>query len=550
MEPLKPYFVIDDVGDSYHVSSHQEDVGFSGYVLKTDVVEWNTREGLHFVESTFEQDVRSVLEAWKSEDAIRRYSLKYGEMNLEQLDQSDIGPTYGEELQTRAAGRRILPYPLLETKTIPGSGGIFRRIHHVLIPANVTRAVTDLTIEGAREVAGAVTICVVFDASRSMRLYAKTFVKTLELTLGNYDPRMRIAVGFILFRNPGGRISQRFELVHPMPVRDAVDWLDLRVRRLFGGDDSLEPVLDAVALAHTSFPWNSGSAIRGARRLVILVAHDDARLETVGFGTTVPKGLNAVEVAGLLGIPVYAMQAGRRDGGSLVDVLLDLATKTGGEFYPAPNRPEETRRVFSTDLAAILDRSVIEGIAAAGQLEPELFDSRHEGGTVIALDVLDQSTRERLEAAAFEFNISEGGLVVTDAWVFDAPELYREKILIEKEVLQKLVNFFSGLTDFTLSGPKLRDSTAQLLRALIGENLEEGAELQELLEKRLGIHFRTNFLDFELEYLEALREDSVELELLRERIESSTNALADFLVMNARHFNKEPRIWMPVNYLP
>lgn len=549
MEVLKPYFVIADSGDSYRVSSSQEKRGIRGFVPKEKAAEWNTREGLHFVEITFEQDTRELLEAWGSEEQIRKYAQRFGEAGL---DQSDVGPTFKEGLQTRAAGRRILPYPLLETKTIPGPGSTTRQIHHVLIPTNVTRAVTDLTIEEAREVAGALTICVVFDASRSMKLYGKTFannfVKTLEQTLEKYGAETRIAVGFILYRRPKDSIN-RFELVHPMPAKAAVTWLKRRVKRIFGSDDPEEPVLDAVALARLNFPWNSGSAIRGASRLAIVVAHEDAKPKTGGFNKVEP-GLTAKKVAQLLKdfrISVYALQAGNKDHGNLVDVLTTLAKETGGEFFPAAVRYELVRKDFSAALGEILRTSVRDGIEAADKLE---FPPPEGRGTVIALDILDKDTRERLEDAASEFNVSDGGLVITDAWVFDAPELYRKKILIEKELLQKLVNFFSSITDVALSGQRLRSSTAQLLEALIGEKFEENVELQELLEKRLGIHFRTNFLDFELEYLEGLESDSVELMFLRERIESATGALADFLEMNARHFNKEPRIWMPVNYLP
>ena len=68
------------------------------------------------------------------------------------------------------------------------------------------------------------------------------------------------------------------------------------------------------------------------------------------------------------------------------------------------------------------------------------------------------------------------------------------------------------------------------------------------MEKRYDIHFTTSLLSFDLEHLETL--SPAEQSLLQDRIRESTRALADFLDMNTRHFNKEARIWMPVSYLP
>ena len=92
METLKPYFVLDDKGDSYHISSRQVETGIQGFVASQEVATWNTREGLHFQNDTFLQDRRASVAAWESEERIRRYA--------ETGDVDAYGPTFKEELQT------------------------------------------------------------------------------------------------------------------------------------------------------------------------------------------------------------------------------------------------------------------------------------------------------------------------------------------------------------------------------------------------------------------------------------------------------------------
>ena len=542
METLKPYFVLDNSEDTYHVSARQEESAIQGYVARQEVARWNTREGLHFENDTFLQDRRASVSAWQTEERIRRYA--------ETGDADAFGPTYREELQTRIGTRGIIPYPLLDTKEIKTLGGT-KRIHQVLIPAIVAGgAETSLTPEEVQQVAGAVTICVVFDATGSMKKYARDFADTVDKILSELSIDTSLAAaGFVLFRDLGAQY-QRFEIAHPMPLSDATVWLRRRTSQMVGGDDPAEPVLDAVTLAQNSFLWNGGTAIRGARRIAIVVANTDAKPETVALSEQVPAGLSDDDVARLLirnGISVFALQAGREDKGNLRKVLSTLATETGGEFYAAEVGSDEISESFSQNLETLVSRPIQEGSALAARLKSEI-SARSRGGTVIPLNVLDDDVMERLKDAAQDFHIASGGLVITPAWVFEQPDLYREKILIDKELLEWLVRFFNTLTDSSFDTVSLLESMANLLEAMIGEDLSEAAELQELLEKRLGIHFTTNLLSFPLEHLATL--GPRERVLLQERIRNATIALADFLDMNVHRYNKEPRLWMPVSYLP
>ncbi|MCP4201015.1 MAG: hypothetical protein GY769_03685, partial [bacterium] len=208
---------------------------------------------------------------------------------------------------------------------------------------------------------------------------------------------------------------------------------------------------------------------------------------------------------------------------------------------------DEISESFSQNLETLVSRPIQEGSVIAARLRSQI-SARSRGGTVIPLNVLDDDVMERLQDAAQDYHISSGGLVITKAWVFEEPNLYREKILIDKELLEWLVRFFNTMTDYSLDAVSLLESMANLLEAMIGEDLRETAELQELLEKQLGIHFTTNLLSFPLERLATL--DPRQRLLLQERIRNATVALADFLDMNVHRFNKDPRLWMPVSYLP
>lgn len=545
MEPLKPYFVLEDAGNSFQVASSQEDESSQGFVAKAEVESWNTREGLHFVDRTFNQNRRRTVTAWKTRDRIQDF--------FETGDGKAFGPTFKEQGQTRIGNYGIIPYPLLDTLKLEKADGSTRKIHQVLVPAVVagTAETPGMDPDQVKAVAGAVTFCVVFDATASMDKYARNFADTIDDMLANIKVDNRLAsAGFVLFRDL--KDADPFEIVHPMPLKEATGWLKNRAKSMVGGDKPEEPVLDAVSLAQKSFLWNGGTAVRGAKRIAIVVANDDAHNETIGLSADITKGESADAVAGNLlrssiPIPVFALQAGNKDGGNLINVLQTLAETTGGEFYPAASNPKEISSDFSRRLENLVSASIDEGNQAFQRIASNV-QNRQGGGTVIALNVLDTALRKRLEDAATEFNISEGGLLVETAWVFEDPTLYREKILIEKELLEDLVRFFNVMTDSTLDTSSLKESTANLLEALTGEKVPPGEEVQELLELRLGVHFTTNLLSFELDQLAAL--GSEERGLLQDNIRDAAGALADFLDMNTSRFNTEPRIWMPVSYLP
>ena len=164
METLRPYFIIGEEGGFYRISTRQEsgEGDIRWYVPKREVTRWDTREGLRFKVDTFEMDRRDSVEAWDSEERIRLFA--------ETGDAALYGPTFGEDLLNRIGTREIVPYPLLDTRVIETASGEKMRIHQVLIPVFIpATAEMDLDPPEIESVVGAVTFCVVFDATRSMQ---------------------------------------------------------------------------------------------------------------------------------------------------------------------------------------------------------------------------------------------------------------------------------------------------------------------------------------------------------------------------------------------
>jgi hypothetical protein len=554
MEPLKPYFVLEDTGGYYRISTSQRESNVRLYVAKKEVAVWPTREGLRFIRSTFEQDRRAPVTAWSSEERIREYA-RTG-------DSKTYGPTFREEAQTRISEDQqgsLVPYPLLETKQIEIDGKQ-QPIHRVLIPAIVAVEV-GMPSRQIQDVVGAVTFCVVFDATASMRDHAREFASTVESMLNETGvDTARATAGFVLFRDlKDDKPFETFERFQPMQLKQATKWLRGKMKDMTGGEDPAEPVLDAVMLAQRSFLWDTPPAIGGARRIMIVVANNDAKTRTMGLTRSIEEGLDATEVARTLlrsGTSVFALQAGKEeDGGHLIEVLSTLAKRTGGEFYGSDLRSNEIKADFSRNLRKFLREPIEAGSQKAESLASGVA-SLSGDRTLVPLDILDDETHDRLKKAAAEkYHVSTIGLVITEAWVFGKQEgdyreqeLYREEILVEKDLLRGLIRFFDGLLGSSLDTKNMRESMAVLLEALIGEKPPEDAALQDLLEKRLGVHFSTNLLDFNLDRL--VKMDSVKKSLLQEKIRTSNVALAGFYDENLKRFESEPRIWMPVSLLP
>ncbi len=499
MELLKPYFVLADKGDSYEISSHQGVGGIQGFVLKREVATWNTREGLRLVD-----DQRATVATWQSEEIIRQYA---GTGN----DEAN-GPTFGETTVVIPRNQGIVPFPLLDTKDIDARGGKTRRIHQILIPEKVDGG----TLPPAEliKVSNAVTFCVVFEPTKTMARYAKVATDTIYKALNELDIDTRLATaGFVLVQDATDT-NRRFEIVHPMPLSEAAVWLRERPQSVLADGEQTAPILDSMIVAQNDFPWDVG-----ARRIAIVVAGGAAKLETDASDNRVPAGLTAYDVGERLirdRISVQAFSVRDDSAKSLVEVLSILVARTGGDYYLDLADSIDGNGEFSKKVKTILNTSI------------ERVDT----------------TIQRLRPSSQE----AGEFVIMKAWVFEEPGKYRKEILVEGEILEWLVDFFNIVTDSGLEATSLRESTENLLETLAGRRISGTVEVKKLLEDRLGIHFATNLLGFNLDLLEML--NSKRRTLLQRRIRDETTGLSAFCDNNTACFGKERYIWIPMSYLP
>ncbi len=334
-----------------------------------------------------------------------------------------------------------------------------------------------------------------------------------------------------------------------MAIDVAVKRLRDMAGKMSGGGDGAEPVLDAAVIAASEFDWAGGDQT-GSRKAAIVVLNTDAKPSTVGLDGRVGRGQDAGEVAHLLStkhIRVFALQAGPEDGGHLRQTLGKLANDTGGEFYAHGADSTGLSRSFSSNIKGLMEGATT-GAREEAKTVADTAIPGDRGFSVLPLKVLDSELISRLQEAAKKFNITEGGLVIREGWMFEQDDLYQEQVLVEKATIEQLITFFSLLSDSSVACDDLRSGVRENLKAMLGEDIDERAELQELIEKKLGIHFRTTLMGFSLEYLCGL--SPRERLQLQQRIGEAGGKLSSFLEVATADFNKKPQAWMKLSYLP
>lgn len=369
MPVLKPFFVLADEGEYLKITDQQEGGGHIGFAKKSQVLEWSTREGLHFQPSMLSLGDRPQIKVWKDRATIEQFA-RTG-------NSGTFGPSYVEEkVTTRALPSKLLPYPVLGSAKLKTIAGSEKTIFRVLIPAYTEAATVQVPLTGPeiREVLSKVTFCVVFDATASMEEYAESMAATIEELLRGVAPGVDVkdlSVGFIFFRDLEDK--QPLSIVNPAPLEAAVSRLRAEAAHMVGGGDAAEPVLDAATIAATEFNWSSGSGQEGGKRVAIIVLNDDAKTATIGLSPKVGKGLATTEVADLLrkrNISVYALQAGPADRGSLALTLRQLADKTGGEYFPYGEDSMKVSRAFTSHVKNLMKEKLVEaGEEARGLME-------------------------------------------------------------------------------------------------------------------------------------------------------------------------------------
>ena len=542
LEVLRAYYVMEDTGDFYKIAEQQSATGRTGYVAKDKVLLWNSREGLHFSPS-FLAGEHPTVKAWENRATIEQYA-KTG-------NSKSFGHAYEEEDRiSRGLPKNLLPYPVIESEMVETAMGSEKKIYKVLIPTFVEGAevITNLSTKEIGDVVSSVTFCIIFDATGSMAPYALEMSEKVENLLKGIGQTDGLSAGFVFYRDSVD--ASPYQIFKPNRLDLSYKTLREEASNMSGGGDSAEPVLDAMVIAATEFDWGGGTAGQGAKKVAILIANADAKGQTIGLGKSVGRGMEVAEVASIVegkGMRVYALQAGAEDGGRLKLTLAKLANQTGGEFYAYGDTSASAS--FGTAIQKYMKGSVSEAKAESKAIVSKAKSIPTDRDfTSLPLKALNPDIIARLKEASKKFEIKEGGLVVNDGWMFETSDMYEEQILVEKVMLEKLIAFFNLLAD---TGSSLEDMTKGVkenLEAMLGEDISADAEIQELIEKRLGIHFKTNLLAFPLEYLAGLTPK--ERVSISKRIQEASGKLSSFLEAKSGHFNKEPMAWMRLSYLP
>ena len=546
MELLQPYYVIEESGDFYRITdlvanSLEEALeGNVGWVSKKQVYLWLTREALHF--AAFKLRNRVAVEAWDSEKTAKNF--------LDTGKYKEYPPVFTEDIEStleRTAESR--PYPVLGSQEVDFASATARkRLFEVLIPTSLPSVGGKLNFESsndqeiAKEALTNVTVLIVFDATASMAPYAIETAKKINAAVNssiNKELANNARMGLIFYRDEADKsIGKSIEIYDPVSLSEAANKLE-NVEAASGADDA-EPILDALYIATEYYNWDAGQSVQGARKVLIAVLNNDAKpLTTGGIDDRVPKGISPEDIARRIAeehIVTITVQAGDEAGDLLKEVLQQVADITGGSFLSWENLDSLGSRIV---------RGLEEQVDIVSDEAEGLVDLPS-----IPLQALDAGKIEQLRRSGANFNIvpEEGGILVQEAWIPENNDLLQPQIKIENDTLLDLIALLNILARTSIDCGELLELASQSLATIVGEKFDRGQEIQGLIQKRLGIQFRSGLLDFKLEYLCGLTPN--EKLAIQGRIQEGANRLADFQEANILEFDKTPSVWMPVAILP
>ena len=119
---------------------------------------------------------------------------------------------------------------------------------------------------------------------------------------------------------------------------------------------------------------------------------------------------------------------------------------------------------------------------------------------------------------------------------------------IEKDTLDNLINLYSVLATVGVDGDNLRRAIVEAVSAIAGEGFDVDAPLQEVVGKQLGIQFRSELLNFNIEFVTIMND--AERNIFAKRIQDASRSLAQYMDANLEEFDTQPAVWMPVSLLP
>lgn len=551
LELLQPYFVICEAGDYYRVTDldaltvAEALAGNTGFVQIDQVAQWTTREALSFSDFAF-LGGRSEIRAWHSEEDILDFMSSEGNIRLHP-------PTFQENLEaTLRRERAVRPYPVLGS-----AEGELRsstaRYYEVLLPAAIPPGEGRVVMEGddfeaAAEVLTSATILIVFDATGSMAAVAQEVARAMVEALESLPQSVRdgTRVGFVFFRDEGD--SEPMVVAQPEPIDVASDLLLEASRRMDGGGDEAEPILDALYFGLNFYDWG-----QSGRRIMIGVLNGDAKERTLGTidpAQRVPPGLDVFQVARDLAdslIPVITVQAGSSAGPMLEMTLDTLARDTGGRFieYGSGLDTAAIAEGMTTAMLSVAEESIAEGRSAIGDV---VFD--FNAFASIPLEILDAEQMERMRRAGVDFNIelNEGGVLIEEGYMLENADLLTPVFQLEKETLVDLINLYSVMGTRSLDAGELRGAVSEAISAIAGEDFDPDQTIEEIVSKQLGVEFRSHLLSFPIQYFEAMVPE--ERLKLQGRLQDAATRLSNYLDANLEEFDTLPAVWMPVGALP
>ncbi len=550
LELLQPYFVICEDGDYYKITDLQAgtveeaESGNVGYVARDQTYAWPTREALSFSEIAFLED-RPEIVAWQDEAVLENF-METGNKKL-------YPPAFKENLEaTRLRERSTRPYPVLGSKIRSLRGIAEKRVYDVLLPAAITPTskieIKTEDVAAAQEALSSATILVVFDATGSMETFAREAAKKIAAGLTSLprDVREGSSMGFLFYRDAGD--DERLVEVPPMPLKDAAAALEKAAAFMSGGGDAAEPILDAMYYAAHIYDWG-----QSGKKIVIGVLNEDAKPRTTGAlddQDRVPLGLDALSIARDLyeqSIPVITVQAGPTEGSTMAQVMTALAEETGGTYirWGAGLKESDVAEQVTLRLTKRAADAIAAGKNTLKQLKFELNDFAS-----IPLEVLDGEMLDRLRAAGVDFNIDAGvgGVLIREGYILENDDLLSPELQIDKETLINLINLYSVLATVGVDEEAMIQSISEAVAAIAGEDYDPDESIESIIEKKLGIQFRSDLLNFDINYIPAMV--PTERLAMTRRIQDAATKLSQYLEANQAEFDEQIAVWMPVAVLP
>lgn len=561
LESLAPYYVLCEEDRFYRIMDvpaqtiEQAVTGRTGYVAKSEVYAWPTREALRFAPLALGGDRQDVL-AWDDPAGMRKF--------LESGDAKLAPPSYREDLQSalrRDPARR--PYPVLAGKNEKLRGVVEKRVFNVLLPATSpdARVVIELEAPVAAEDARTTllnrldramtttTVAIAYDSTMDMERFAQKLAQELRALPSSVPEELQNAlrIGFVFFRDETD--DEKYLVIEPQNIAGAASALMYAARPQFmwGGGDPPEPVLDAVYIAHHLFSWGSAG-----RKVVVAVLGEDAKPTTLGkIHDSVPPGLSPSEIAADLvadGIPVISVQNFPRAGPNLVPVLSTLGESTGGAFLGwTADGGDPSRQV-----AALAERLVAaaKDTFLQGKKDLSIVQIDDHGKARLPLAFFDGEKLDRLRSYGLKFHVDAGKetALLRQGYLIENGELLDPVIQVDKKTLERLISLFAAVGVTGGGADAMRECAAQILAAASGEDYDPNESMEATNRKRQALQFRTRLLDFNIEDIAGMNRD--ERVAMAKRIQNGSTILTQFLDAHAEELSRSPTIWLPVSLLP